>query len=78
VQLSDVSASEDVVPVPRYVHVLWCVKATAPVTQCLITLMYWGLLYRPALGPVTPVNVIAHGKASCQNIAKTLPTCLYS
>lgn len=47
--------------VPRYIHLLWPIKAVAPVTQVLITLMYWGLLYRPQYGPVTVSNVFAHG-----------------
>lgn len=48
-------------PTPRYVHVLWSVKATAPIAQVLITLMYWGILYRPQYGPLTGDKFIAHG-----------------
>jgi len=50
------SSSSDV---PRYVHALWFTKASAPVAQCLITLMFWVLLYDG--GGVRVSGVTAHG-----------------
>ena len=32
-----------------------------PVAQLFITVVYWGVLWRPWYGPVSPHNVIAHG-----------------
>ena len=42
-----------------------CLKKTRrddSAAQVLITLMYWGLLYRPENGPVSATNGIAHGE----------------
>lgn len=57
----DADPDADPDPPPRVVHALWLVKAPALVAQLFITIMYWGLLYRPVYGPVTAPNVAAHG-----------------
>ena len=58
------------VQVPFHIHALWAVKATAPVAQFVITIMFWGLLYRPEYGPVTALSVIAHGEGRGMKIFK--------
>ena len=53
------SARDGEESVPLMVRVLWCTKAIVPVAQCFITLMFWGLLFRP--GMMNGSTVIAHG-----------------
>ena len=46
--------------IPRSARALWYIKASAPSSQILITLMYWGVLYDPAY-VVKASNAVAHG-----------------
>ena len=52
---------DDSTPVPAGVHALWALKCITPVAQLFITVVYWGVLWRPWYGPVSPHNVVAHG-----------------
>ena len=52
---------DDSTPIPAGVHALWALKCINPVAQLFITVVYWGVLWRPWYGPVTPHNVVAHG-----------------
>ena len=59
VETSDALMTRD--DVPRVAKALWFCKASAPTCQCLITLMYWAILYNPAFAEPSASNVTAHG-----------------
>lgn len=45
---------------PFFVKVLWFLKSSALVSQLTVTILFWALLYNPAL-PVKPRWVLSHG-----------------
>ena len=47
-------------PPPLFVDLLWFVKPCALVSQIMVTLLYWVLLYNPAY-PIKARSVLSHG-----------------